>query len=118
MQEVAAEREQAAAERPDLLNKVSRFRGVSKDKGRKAKPWMARINVTENGKHRQIHIACFAREEDAARAYDRVSIAKLGHTEAKTNFPTAEYRDEWAELEALGADGAVAQERQRRATSQ
>ena len=52
-----------------------------------------------------------AREEDAARAYDRVNIAKVGHTEAKTNFPVAEYRAEWAELEALGVDGAVARER-------
>ena len=52
-------------------------------------------------------------EEDAARAFDRVSIAKLGHAEAKTNFPVAEYRAQWAELEALGVDGAVAIERER-----
>ena len=53
-------------------------------------------------------IGYFAREEDAARAFDRVSIAKLGHAEAPTNFPVAEYRAEWAELEALGVDGVVA----------
>ena len=51
--------------------------------------------------------ACFAREEDAARAYDRVNIAKFGHAEAKTNFPAAEYRDEWELLEAVGAAKAV-----------
>ena len=49
--------------------------------------------------------ACFAREEDAARAYDRVDIAKFGH--AKINFPAAEYRDEWELLEAVGAAKAV-----------
>ena len=62
--------------------------------------------------HKSIHIGTFAREEDAARAYDRVSIAKLGHAEAKTNFPVAEYREEWAELEALGVEAAAAREKQ------
>ena len=71
------------------------------------------MKVTEDGKQRQIKIGTFAREEDAARAYDCVSIAKLGHAKAKTNFSVAEYRAEWAELEALGADAAVARERQR-----
>jgi len=28
--------------------------------------------------------------------------------EAKTNFPVAEYRAEWGQLEALGVDGVVA----------
>ena len=82
------------------------------DKKAKAKPWKAQIVVTEDGKSRLINIACFAREEDAARAYDRVSIAKLGHAEAATNFPVVEYRAEWGQLEALGVDGAVACERQ------
>ena len=77
-------------------------------KGGKAKPWLAKIGVTEDGKHRTIHIAHFAREEDAARAFDRVSIAKLGHAKAKTNFPVVKYRAEWAQLEALGVDAAVA----------
>jgi len=104
---VALMREHAAAERPEAMDKASRFRGVSKRKGAKTKPWMAKINVTEDGKHRQIHIGNFAREEDAARAYDRISIAKLGHAKAKTNFSVAEYREEWGELEALGAKGAV-----------
>ena len=92
----------------------SRFRGVGKDKRRKAKPWQSRIHVTEGGKQRHICIGYFAREEDAAHAFDRVSIAKLGHAEARTNFPVAQYREEWAELEALGVDGAVSRERQRR----
>ena len=39
-------------------------------------------------------------------AYDRVNIAKLGHAEANTNFPAAEYRDEWELLE-VGAAKAV-----------
>merc|ERR1712147_451823 len=86
---------------------TSRFRGVTKAHGGKgAKPWSAQIRVTEDGKQRQIHIGTFAREEDAARAYDRVKIAKLGHAEAETNFPVAEYQAEWAGLEALGVDGA------------
>ena len=104
------EREHAAAERPD---QTSRFRGVTMDKKAKAKPWHAQIGVTEDGKHRRIHIGRFAREEDAARACDRASIAKLGHVEAKTNFPVLEYREEWAQLEALSVDGAVARERRR-----
>ena len=89
---------------------TSRSRGVTKLKKARAKPWMAYIKVTEDGKQRHIYIGSFAREEDAARAYDRVSIAKLGHAEAKTNFPVAEYRAEWAQLEALGVDGSVAHE--------
>ena len=92
---------------------ASRFRGVTKLKGTKAKPWKAQINVTEDGKRRFIHIGSFAREEDAARAYDRVSIAKLGHAEAETNFLVGDYRAEWAELEALGVDGAALRERTR-----
>ena len=94
--------------------KSSRFRGVSESNGgRGAKPWRAFIPVTEDGKQRQIHFGTFAREEDAARARDRVSIAKLGHAKAKTNFPAAEYRAEWAELEALGVDAAAAREKKR-----
>ena len=108
------ERERAEAERVEAMNKASRFQGVSKANGGKgAKPWKAQIQVAKDGKRRIIHIGTFAREEDAARAYDRVSIAKLGHAEAKTNFPVAEYRAEWAELEALGVDGAAARERRR-----
>ena len=105
-------REHAAAERPDVMDKASRFRGVIKDKRAKAKPWAAQIKVTEDGKTRNIHISTYAWEEDAARAFDRVSIAKLGHAQAETNFPVAEYREEWAQLEALGVEGAVARERQ------
>ena len=105
--------ENAAADRVDVMSKTSRFRGIYKDKMAISKPWMAKIGVTEDGKGRQIRIASFAREEDAARAYDRVRIAKLGHAEANTNFPAKEYREEWAELEALGVDAAAARERQR-----
>ena len=101
-------REHAAAERPEVMNKASRFKGVSKYKRAKAKPWMAKIYVTEGGKGRLIHIGYFAREEDAARAWDRVSIAYHGHAKAKTNFPVEQYR---ADLRALGVDTAVARER-------
>ena len=94
-----------------MRNKASRFRGVSAIEG--PKPWWAQIGVTEDGKYRTIYITTFAREEDAARAYDRASIAYRGHAEAETNFPVAEYRAEWAELEAQGVDAAVARERQR-----
>ena len=105
-------KEHAAAERPEVMNMASRFRGVSKDKRRKAKPWAAQMKVTEDGKGRQIKIGSFAREEDAARAFDRVNIAKLGHAKAKTNFPVVKYQAEWARLEALGVEGAAARERQ------
>ena len=44
---VAFMREHAAAERPEAMNKVSRFRGVTKEKRRKTKPWSAQIRVTE-----------------------------------------------------------------------
>ena len=101
-------KEHAAAERVEVMSMASRFRGVSKQKGRKAKPWSAQINVTEEGKQRRIHIGNFTREDDAARAYDRVSIANSGHGKAKTYFPVAEYREEWAVLEALGVDGTAA----------
>ena len=109
---VALMREHVAAERVEMMNKASRFWGVSKNKRAMTKPWVAHIKVTENGKRRKITIATFAREEDAARAYDRVNIAKLGHAKAKTNFPAAEYRAEWAELEALGVEGAAARKKQ------
>ena len=89
----------------------SRFRGVGKIKDKQTKPWVAQIVVTEDGKYRRIYVGRFAREEDAARAFDRVSIAARGHAEAKTSFPVAEYRAEWARLEALGLEGAVARER-------
>ena len=105
--------EHAAAVRRGPVNKTSRFRGVTKLKRMKAKPWKAQISLTMDGKTRVISIALFGREEDAARAYDRVNIARLGHAEAETNFPAAEYRAEWAELEALGVEGAVARERRR-----
>ena len=108
---VASMREHAAAERPDVMNKTSRFRGVCKANGGKGpKPWQAQISVTEDGKPRNIHIGSFAREEDAARAFDRANIAKLGHGKVTTNFPVTDYREEWAQLEALGVDGAVARE--------
>ena len=94
--------------------KTSRYRGVRKSSGgRGAKAWRAFIQVNEDGKRRTISISTFAREEDAARAWDRARIAKLGHAKAKTNFPVAEYRAEWAELEALGVNGVAACERRR-----
>ena len=91
-----------------------KYKGVSRDKRRQAKPWGAYIHVTKDGKrNRKIGIAHFAKEEDAARAYDRVSIAKHGHAKAPTNFPITEYRDEWTELETQGVDEVVACERRR-----
>ena len=90
------------------------FRGVYKDKRAKAKPWTAQIEVTEDGMNQFVFIGSFSREEDAARACDRVSIAKLGPAEATTNFPVADYRAEWAELKELGVDGAVAAERKKK----
>ena len=114
---LASERAHAAAERPNAMHKASRFRGVTRVKAAKARPWEAQITVTEDGKRRNIRIARFAREEDAARTFDRVNIAKLGHAEAKLNFSVADYRAEWGQLEALGVDGAVAREKQKANTT-
>ena len=105
---VALEREHVTAERPDLLHKTSRFRGVTKINGSKAKPWHAQIKVTEDGKQRNIHIGTFAREEAAAEAYDRASIAYRGLSSAKTNFDKVRYRAECERLGELGVDGVVA----------
>ena len=44
-------------ERPDVMNKASRFQGVTKVKVAKAKHWEARIVVTDDGKPKRIHIA-------------------------------------------------------------
>ena len=44
--------------------RASRSRGITKDKRRVRKAWLAQIWVTEDGKHRRIHIGTFAREED------------------------------------------------------
>ena len=106
-------RAHGGAELADVRNVATRCQGGNKREGANCKPCVADIKVAENGKPRKISVASFAREEDAARAWDRVNIAKLGHAKAKTNFPVAEYRAEWAELEARGVDGAVACERQR-----
>ena len=47
--------------------------------------------VTEDGKRRSITIGTFAREEDAARAFDRVSIAKIGLATPRPR-PTSRWR--------------------------
>ena len=92
-----------------VSEEASRYWGVDRVKGRKAKPWRASIRIMEQkGKSRQIYIATFSKEEDAARAFDRVNIAKLGHGKATTNFPIAEYRKEWDALEEMGTEGALA----------
>ena len=80
-------REHAAAERQDAMDKASRFQGVGKMKGSRTQPWQAYIDIIEDGKRRRIHIATFAREEDAACAFERNCITKFGHAKAKTNFP-------------------------------
>ena len=53
------------------------------------------------------YVGCFSTEEAAARAHDRAAIAACGHGEAVLNFPAAEYRAEWAALEALGLERAL-----------
>ena len=107
-------REQAAAEKQlDVLKKTSQYQGVYKTA--KTMPWAAQIRTSEEGKGRQIHISYFAQEEEAARAFDRVNIAKLGHAQAETNFPLAVYQADWGQLEALGLEGAVALEREQAA---
>ena len=54
---------------------TSKFRGVSKEKRAKAKPWKAEICIAKDGTRRLIYLGTFAREEDAALAYDCVSSA-------------------------------------------
>lgn len=57
-----------------------------------------------------VRIACYAARELAARAYDRVQIAAVGRGAAlvRTNYPAADYFEEFAFLEGLGLDGALA----------
>jgi len=61
-----------------MNDKAARFRGGSRFEGRKTEPWKAGIDVTADSEGGHFNVGCFAREEDAARAWDRVNIAKLG----------------------------------------
>jgi hypothetical protein len=60
-------------------NHTSTYRGVHHVKRRTVNPWRAKLAGKILGH--------FATPEDAARAYDRASIATLGAQFAITNFP-------------------------------
>ena len=64
----------------------SKYRGVSRNKGSKSKPWVAQINIDGKQKYLGYH----ATEEEAARAHDAEG-ARLGQ---ELNFP-----EEWEDVE-------------------
>ena len=66
----------------------SKYRGVSLNKGKKSKPWEARIRIDGKRKHLGYH----ATEEEAARAYD----AEGARLERELNFP-----EEWKNVEDI-----------------
>ena len=57
----------------DKRKATSKYRGVSLNKGRKSKPWKARIIIDRKSKY----LGSYATEEEAARAYDAEG-ARLG----------------------------------------
>ena len=68
----------------------SKYRGVSKHKGSKSKPWRAQIKIDGKDKHLGYH----ATEEEAARAHDAEG-ARHGR---ELNFP-----EEWKNVEDIEA---------------
>jgi hypothetical protein len=58
---------------------TSIYLGVSFDKKRKTNPWRAKLAAKT--------IGFFDTPEEAARAYDSASVAKMGAQFATTNFP-------------------------------
>lgn len=67
--------------------RTSRFMGVGSSN--RKNQWQARILV--HGK--VTHLGYYETEEEAAKVYDRVSLALHGN-QAQTNFPTANYSEE------------------------
>ncbi len=61
--------------------KTSKYKGVSRNGN--ALNW--RVQIIHNGQH--IHVGMFAREDDAARAYDAAATERFGEF-ASLNFPT------------------------------
>lgn len=61
---------------------TSRYRGVSLQPGKVRAPWQAKVRL----RGRQVFLGRYAREEQAARAYD-AARRLMGVPEAKLNFP-------------------------------
>ena len=68
----------------------SNYRGVSRAKGKKSKPWKALITIDGKCKY----FGSYATEEEAARVYDAEG-ARLGR---ELNFP-----EEWEDVEDIEA---------------
>ena len=89
---------------------TSRFRGVHQTFP--TKRWEAQFR--RNGK--PTSLGCFDREEEAARAYDKMVVwmelhhipgVKTGPKGGTTNFPLAEYEADLATLRAMSQDDLV-----------
>ena len=78
---------QAPRRRFTSRQRTSRFMGVGSSN--RKNQWQARILV--HGK--VTHLGYYETEEDAARVYDRVSLALHGE-QAQTNFPVSEYTEQ------------------------
>ena len=99
----APAREASAAGGPKV--KSSDYRGVSRVSRVSAqRPWEARHHALGQNQF----LGAFVTEEEAARAVDRFAISFWGHERAQTNYDVEEYRAEWAALEALDVEGAIA----------
>jgi hypothetical protein len=72
---------QANTLKPHRKSKYSRFHGVTMDKRRKIRKWLAFIG------HERTYLGNFESKEAAARAYDKARIKRYGEY-ARTNFPT------------------------------
>ena len=69
--------------------------------GSAAKPWT--VNIARRGKYR--NLGCFAREEDAAKAYDRAALEDRGYKAIPfLNFPIAVYQQQLKALKQFGGD--------------
>ncbi|KAG1677929.1 hypothetical protein FOA52_001347 [Chlamydomonas sp. UWO 241] len=95
-----AQKRKAPSEQPVAAAK-SLLRGVSLT----GKNWRAQL--WDRDARFYIYLGPFGSEEEAARAYDRVSMAYCG-TETETNFPLTDYDDELPQLREMTREEVVA----------
>ncbi|KAK9819767.1 hypothetical protein WJX72_002140 [[Myrmecia] bisecta] len=102
--------QQQGQKRGGKRQKLSQYRGVSKNKDK----WVAQIGREK----RLCYLGLFETEEEAARAFD-VAALRLRGEQAETNFPASDYSEELQSLnEAAGATHALPVRRRRNKASQ